>query len=140
MRKQFTPGQKAHIAIAALKGNQTVSQIASENEVHPTQVNQWQKIAKEGIPSLFVDKRKHEYKELQDKIDHLYKIIGQRDSELDWLKKKLHLDTPWESRTPRPEPRDWSHAPMRNTRSISLQRVLPTNCEWKRYSDNGAHW
>ncbi|PIR56972.1 MAG: hypothetical protein COU72_03385 [Parcubacteria group bacterium CG10_big_fil_rev_8_21_14_0_10_41_35] len=94
MRKTFTPGQKAHIAIAALSGNQTVSQIASENEVHPTQVNQWQKIAKEGIPALFVDKRKHEYQELHDKIDQLYKIIGQRDSELDWLKKKLHLDTP----------------------------------------------
>lgn len=94
MRKTFTPGQKAHIAIAALNGNQTVAQIASENEVHPTQVNQWQKIAKEGLPTLFADKRKHEYKELQDKIDHLYKIIGQRDLELDWLKKKLHIDTP----------------------------------------------
>ncbi|HBW73950.1 MAG: Transposase IS3/IS911 family protein [Candidatus Magasanikbacteria bacterium GW2011_GWA2_45_39] len=81
MRKTFTPNQKANIAIAALKGSQTISQIASENEVHPTQVNQWQKIAKDGLPLLFVDKRKHEYKELQDKIDQLYKIIGQRDLE-----------------------------------------------------------
>ena len=94
MRKTFTPNQKANIAIAALKGGQSVSQIASENEVHPTQVNQWQKIAKEGLPTLFMDKRKHEYKELQDKIDQLYKIIGQRDLELDWLKKKLCVDTP----------------------------------------------
>ena len=81
MRKTFTPNQKANIAIAALKGSQTISQIASENEVHPTQANQWQKIAKDGLPLLFVDKRKHEYKELQDKIDQLYKIIGQRDLE-----------------------------------------------------------
>ena len=94
MRKTFTPNQKANIAITALAGNQTVSQIASENEVHPTQVNQWQKIAKDGLPTLFVDKRKHEYKDLQDKIDQLYKIIGQRDLELDWLKKKLCVDTP----------------------------------------------
>ena len=94
MRKTFTPSQKAHIATAALSGKQTIAQIASENEVHPTQVNQWQKIAKEGLPMLFVDKRKHEYQELRDKIDQLYKIIGQRDSELDWLKKKLHVDTP----------------------------------------------
>lgn len=36
MRKTFTPIQKAHIAIAALKGGQSISQIASENEVHPT--------------------------------------------------------------------------------------------------------
>ena len=94
MRKIFTPNQKAQIAIAALTREQTIAQIASENQVHPTQVNQWEKIAKEGLPTLFVDKRKHEYQDLQNKIDQLYKIIGQRDSELDWLKKKLHLDTP----------------------------------------------
>ena len=94
MRKIFTPNQKAQIAIAALTREQTIAQIASANQVHPTQVNQWEKIAKEGLPALFVDKRKHEYKDLQDKIDQLYKIIGQRDSELDWLKKKLHVDTP----------------------------------------------
>ena len=101
MRKTFTPNQKAHIALSALIGNQTISQIASENEVHPTQVNQWQKIAKDGLSTLFVDKRKHEYKDLQDKIDQLYKIIGQRDSELDWLKKKLHIDTQWKKIVPR---------------------------------------
>ena len=94
MRKTFTPNQKAQIAIAALTREQTIAQIASAHQVHPTQVNQWEKIAKEGLPTLFVDKRKHEYQDLQDKIDQLYKIIGQRDSELDWLKKKLHLDTP----------------------------------------------
>ena len=94
MRKIFTPNQKAHVAIAAISGKQSVTQIASENEVHPTQVKQWEAIAKEGLPSLFVDKRKCEYKDMREKIEHLYKIIGQRDLELDWLKKKLHLDTP----------------------------------------------
>lgn len=94
MHKTFTPNQKAQIATAALKGQQSIAQIASENEVHPTQVNQWTKIAKEGLPLLFTDKRKNEFQDLKDKIDQLYKIIGQRDSELDWLKKKLHLDAP----------------------------------------------
>ncbi|MDP1614684.1 MAG: transposase [Methylococcales bacterium] len=94
MRKTFTPNQKAQIATAVLKGQQSIAQIASENEVHPTQVNQWAKVAKDGLPLLFVDKRKNEYQNLRDKIDQLYKIIGQRDLELDWLKKKLHLDAP----------------------------------------------
>ena len=94
MRKTFTPNQKVQIAVAVLKGEQSVAKIASDNEVHPTQVNQWAKVAKDGLPLLFTDKRKNEYKDLQDKIDQLYKIIGQRDLELDWLKKKLHLDTP----------------------------------------------
>jgi len=94
MRKTFTPNQKAHVALSALKGSQPISQIASENEVHPTQVKQWETIAKEGLPTLFTDKRKNEHKDLEDKIDQLYKIIGQRDLELDWLKKKLHLESP----------------------------------------------
>lgn len=94
MRKTFTANQKAQIATTVFKGQQSIAQIASENEVHPTQVNQWAKIAKDGMPSLFADKRKNENQNLQDKIDQLYKIIGQRDLELDWLKKKLHLDTP----------------------------------------------
>ena len=94
MHKTFTPNQKAQIATAVLKGQQSIAQIASENAVNPTQVNQWAKVAKDGLPLLFTDKRKNEFKELREKIDQLYKIIGQRDSELDWLKKKLHLDAP----------------------------------------------
>ena len=92
MRKTFTPNQKAQVALSALKGNQTIAQIASDNEVHPTQAKQWEAMAKSGLPALFVDKRKHEHKDYQDKIDELYKIIGQRELELEWLKKKLHLD------------------------------------------------
>ncbi|MFA6919347.1 MAG: transposase [Patescibacteria group bacterium] len=94
MRKTFTPNQKANIAAAVLKGQQSIAQIASENEVHPTQVNQWAKIVKDGLPLLFTDKRKDEFKELRDRNEQLYKIIGQRELELDWLKKKLHLDAP----------------------------------------------
>jgi len=92
MRKIFTPNQKAQIAIDVFQGQQSITQIASKNEVHPTQVNRWFKIAKEGLSTLFVDNRKNEYQDLQDKIEQLYKIIGQRDCELDWLKKKLHLN------------------------------------------------
>jgi len=94
MRKTFSPNQKAQIAAAVLKGQQSIAQIASENEVHPTQVNQWAKVVKDGMPLLFMDKRKDEFKELRNKNEQLYKIIGQRDLELDWLKKKLHLDAP----------------------------------------------
>ena len=94
MHKIFTPNQKAHIAVAVLKGQQSVTQIASENAVHPTQVNRWAKLAKDGLPLLFTNKQRNEFKELLGKIDQLYKIIGQRESELEWLKKKLHLDAP----------------------------------------------
>lgn len=93
MKKQFSPQQKASVALAAIKGDKPVSQISSVYEVHPTQIRQWEKIAKQGLADLFSDKRKKADKDKDDLIEELYKIIGQRDTELVWLKKKLHLES-----------------------------------------------
>ena len=49
------------------------------------------KIAEAELPNLFSDKRKKQDNSQEELIDELYKIIGQRDMELDWLKKKLRL-------------------------------------------------
>lgn len=81
------------VALEAIKGNKTISQIASVYEVHPTQVQQWRKVLQENISSVFADKRKREGKPEQELLDELYRTIGQRDIELGWLKKKLHLES-----------------------------------------------
>lgn len=88
MRKNFTPQQKASIAIAAIKGQQTVNQLASVYEVHPTQINTWKKTLLAGSLSLFRDKRKKDDFDSQ-LLNQLYQLLGQRDLELTWLKKKL---------------------------------------------------
>ena len=93
MKKQFTPHQKASVAMAMIRGDKSVSQLSSLYQVHPTQIRQWEKAAKEGLAGLFADKRKKTDKDKDDLIDELYKIIGQRDTELAWLKKKLHLES-----------------------------------------------
>ena len=93
MRKFLSAKQKATIAIEAVKGLKTINQIGSQYEVHPNQVGVWKKAALERLPELFSDKRNPENKSKDELIERLYKIIGQRDTELDWLKKKLHLDT-----------------------------------------------
>lgn len=92
MRRQFTPQQKAAVAFAALKGDKTINQIAAENEVHPTQVKQWRDAAKAIVPEAFTDKRKSATKaaDTERKIDELHRVIGVRDAELEWIKKKLH--------------------------------------------------
>ncbi len=92
MKKIFTPQQKAAVALAAIKGDKTVSQIASAYEVHPTQVQSWKKIVQENTAALFADKRRKEGKPEQQLIDELYRVIGQRDIELGWLKKKLQFE------------------------------------------------
>lgn len=92
MKKVFTPQQKAAVALAAIRGDKTISQIASAYEVHPTQVQSWKKVLQEHTHALFTDKRTKEGKLERELIDELYRTIGQRDIELVWLKKKLQLE------------------------------------------------
>lgn len=96
MKKVFTPQQKAAVALAALKEVQTISQISSAYEVHPNQVGVWKKQAREGLQEIFSDKRKKENQTQDQLIEELYKLVGQRDAELAWLKKKLSpFKSPW---------------------------------------------
>ena len=92
MRRQFTSQQKATVALAALKGDKTINQVATRFEVHPTQVKHWRDVAKDIIPEAFADKRKPNKakKDNQANIDELHRVIGVRDAELEWLKKKIN--------------------------------------------------
>lgn len=92
MRKQFTPNQKAAVALAALAGDKTINQVAAQYEVHPTQVKHWRDAAKQSLPDVFADKRKKGSAAIattQSQIDELHRVIGVRDAELEWLKKKI---------------------------------------------------
>ena len=93
MKKIFSPKQKAIVALEALKGMKTTNQVSSHYEIHPTQVGLWKKALVEHAEQIFSDKRKNEHKEQEALIDRLYQTIGQRDIELEWLKKKLHLES-----------------------------------------------
>jgi transposase-like protein len=93
MKRNFTPEQKGRVALEAIKGECTISQLASKHEVHPNLVGQWKKTVQENISSLFADKRKKENREKDETIERLYQTIGRREAELDWLKKKLHLES-----------------------------------------------
>jgi len=95
--RTFSPQEKAQVALIAIKGEKTIAQISSEYQVHPTQVGLWKKQALDNFSELFKDNRKKEKQEKlehQEQLDNLYKVIGQRDIELDWLKKKLSVFNP----------------------------------------------
>lgn len=93
MKKIFSPKQKAVVALEAIKGMKTTNQLSSHYEVHPTQVGLWKKALMEHAEQIFTDKRKNDNREQEELIGRLYKTIGQRDIELDWLKKKLHIES-----------------------------------------------
>lgn len=85
------------MALAAIKGDKTVAQISSSYQVHPTQIGLWKKQATDNLSELFKDNHKKEKQkefERQTELENLYKLIGQRDIELDWLKKKLSIFNP----------------------------------------------
>ncbi len=94
IHKTFSAQEKAQVALAAIKGEKTISQIASEFQVHPTQIGLWKKQAVDNLTEIFKDNRKKEKQtefQQQEKLDNLYKLIGKRDLELDWLKKKFSV-------------------------------------------------
>lgn len=90
-RKTFKPEEKAKIVLELLRGEKTVSEIASLYEVHPTQLNLWKAEAIENLPTLFTrgasetEKLRKQYE--ADK-EELTKQIGQLTIEVNWLKKK----------------------------------------------------
>ena len=94
MKKTIYPDkQKAQIALDAIKGQKTINQISSQYQIHPTQINRWKTIALESLPNIFSDdlRKNKQILEKNQLIEELYKIIGQRDMELEWLKKKLQI-------------------------------------------------
>ncbi len=88
-RKVFPPTLKARVAFAALKGDKTVAELSSMFGVHPTQIKQWKDIFQAGMADLFSDKRKHHEQTQEELIDSLYKQVGKKEIEAEWLKKKI---------------------------------------------------
>ncbi len=71
-RKKYSKELKVRIALAALKGHQTVNEIASEFGVHVSQMNHWKKEALESLPSVFGDTQAKKEKEVEKERELLY--------------------------------------------------------------------
>ena len=86
-RKVHTAAFKAQVALAAVKGDRTINELASQFEVHPTLVHSWKKQLLESCESIFASgiKTNTGNETLQAE---LYEQIGRLKMELEWLKKK----------------------------------------------------
>ena len=90
-RKQYSPKFKAKVAVEAIRGERTLSQLASQYHVHPVQIGQWRKTALELMGEVFVEGRSATRSDSDAEKDALYEQIGRLKVELDWLKKKVGL-------------------------------------------------
>ena len=93
MRKQYTSAFKAKVVQELLKEEKTLAQLASEYEVHPTQLKGWKAIAVEGLPTLF--EKQDSTTELkashEQQVTELYAEIGKLTTQVTWLKKKCQV-------------------------------------------------
>ena len=88
-RRKFSSALKARVAIEAIKGHRSVSELAGEHQVHPGQITQWKKRLLASAEQLFSDRRVSEQKDQEELLAKLYQQIGHMKGELDWLQKKL---------------------------------------------------
>jgi transposase-like protein len=87
-RNRHTAAFKAQVALAALKGDRTVNELAAHFGVHPTMIHAWKKQLLEGAESLFASGVKTDGGEVEARQAELYEQIGRLQMELAWVKKK----------------------------------------------------
>ena len=92
-RKRHSGEFKAKVALEAVKGLKTCSELAQEYQVHPTQISQWKRQLLDKLPELFSNGKDTSEAATQAATAPLYEEIGRLKMELDWVKKsavKLH--------------------------------------------------
>jgi transposase len=83
------PGLKLKVSLEAIKGELSISQIASKYDIHPKQVTDWRdQLLNEG-GLIFTPKTSLRKTKTDHEKDDLILKIGQLTLEVDYLKKKL---------------------------------------------------
>jgi putative transposase len=91
-RRKFSGSFKAKVALAAVKGDQTLAELAGRFGIHPNQITKWKRKLLDGLPEIFSDGHRQDLGQQEALTDRLYQQIGQLKVELDWLKKKSGYD------------------------------------------------
>ena len=92
-RRQYQAGFKAQVALAAVKEDRTVNELASKFDVRPTLIHGWKKQLVAGAESIFADGAKAATADAEALQGELFEQIGRLKMELEWLKKKLPAST-----------------------------------------------
>ena len=86
-RKRYSAEFKAKVAIEALRGELTTSQLASKHGVHQTMVGEWKRQAMEGLVAVLSGKGEAKEDIREEEVEKLHAKIGQLVVERDFLAK-----------------------------------------------------
>ena len=86
-RKNYSAAFKAQVALAAIRGDCTATELAAKHGLHPTLISNWKTPLLGGAESIFAG-GKPVADERPDPAE-LFEQIGRLKMELEWLKKKL---------------------------------------------------
>ena len=76
-RRRFSAEFKAKVALEAIKGDETVAELATKHELHPTQIAAWKREAVEKLAKVFDEKGSDRDKSRDGEITKLHAKIGQ---------------------------------------------------------------
>src|SRR5512136_1940854 len=85
-RRNHAPAFKAKVALEALKGAQTIVELAQRYQVHPNQITEWKRQLLEHAADVFSKDRKSEQ---GPNVKDLHAKIGQLSMENDFLSVAL---------------------------------------------------
>lgn len=88
-RRKHNPSFKARVALEAIKGEETIAELAARFEVHPSQIRKWKKALTDGAAGIFGEDQSQKKREDANLIVQLYQQIGQLKVEKDFLEGVL---------------------------------------------------
>jgi len=86
-RRSFSAEFKARVALEALSGAHTMSELSAKHGVHPNMISQWKRRVQENLPELFSRKTAGRDGSRDAEIKELHAKIGQLIVEKDFLSK-----------------------------------------------------
>ena len=87
-RRKHSPAFKAKVALEAVKGEETVAQLAGRYQVHPSQIQAWKKALTEGAAGVFGNGQDQKARSDAGLVARLYQQIGQLKVERDFLEER----------------------------------------------------
>jgi transposase len=88
-RRKHSPSFKARVALEALKGEETIAELANKFEVHPSQIRKWKNSLADGAAGIFGGDQDQKKKNDAELVARLYQQIGQLKVDRDFLENAL---------------------------------------------------